>query len=825
MKDSSKNKFTLKVVLSYMVLAVLALGVGFFIFSEIKVYLSNESSDSNDIKLLKTSSLLTQLYEAESLSKLAIQTRTSTNFEAYSTKIDSISMEIDSLKLLIVSEYQRGLLDSVQLLLKQKVDNASQLRLLKVQNEANNSLDKVLMEFKKMEASLGKITPEALAPNIDELSPKAQKVIRDLATYLNNNVPRDGNEAPDTQEIDSILNTSKILLNQAKLEDSRTQRSLERKEFEIHSNELVFSRKLRNIIAAFEQEVIVNTYNDNLRKQAIFRRSMRFAGIAAFLGFVIVGIFTLLINKDFWKVQTYRQKLEKEKKFSESLLKSKEQLIATVSHDLRTPLNTITGYSELIENTPLTIKQLSYLKNIKSASLYVDSLVNDLLDYSKLEAGKIKIVKLPFVLSELIYETGENLRELYKNKPIELIFEIDKRLDTTVVGDPFRIRQILTNLLSNAYKFTHEGRIEVIVEIKKVTQENYFTTITIKDSGIGIQKEKQALIFNEFTQADEKTEGKYGGYGLGLTISRKLTELLDGTIELESEEGKGSTFIVTLPLQISANTSAVKTKKEIANTAMGFSMLIIDDDTAMLQLLSELCSSLGINVHTYQNFEHLGKNDNIKYDAVLTDIQMPKIDGFGVIKKLTSEAYIHFKEQPIIAMTGRRDLKITTYADAGFSEILQKPFGKEKFLEVLSKIAPGYFIIQKQGKATKKHQKKPILYDLSLISSFLGGNDEAINEVLNTFIKETKSNIQRLQLAVENANLAEINNVSHRMLPMFRQLKVAAVVTELEYLEIVGQQDKPAGEIRIRYKRVEKHTNQLLEAIRARLIKSPSCID
>ena len=808
-----------------MVLAVLALGVGFFIFSEIKVYLSNELSDSNDIKLLKTSSLLTQLYEAESLSKLAIQTRTSTNFEAYSTKIDSISMEIDSLKLLIVSEYQRGLLDSVQLLLKQKVDNASQLRLLKVQNEANNSLDKVLMEFKKMEASLGKITPEALAPNIDELSPKAQKVIRDLATYLNNNVPRDGNEAPDTQEIDSILNTSKILLNQAKLEDSRTQRSLERKEFEIHSNELVFSRKLRNIIAAFEQEVIVNTYNDNLRKQAIFRRSMRFAGIAAFLGFVIVGIFTLLINKDFWKVQAYRQKLEKEKKFSESLLKSKEQLIATVSHDLRTPLNTITGYSELIENTPLTIKQLSYLKNIKSASLYVDSLVNDLLDYSKLEAGKIKIVKLPFVLSELIYETGENLRELYKNKPIELIFEIDKRLDTTVVGDPFRIRQILTNLLSNAYKFTHEGRIEVIVEIKKVTQENYFTTITIKDSGIGIQKEKQALIFNEFTQADEKTEGKYGGYGLGLTISRKLTELLDGTIELESEEGKGSTFIVTLPLQISANTSAVKTKKEIANTAMGFSMLIIDDDTAMLQLLSELCSSLGINVHTYQNFEHLGKNDNIKYDAVLTDIQMPKIDGFSVIKKLTSEAYIHFKEQPIIAMTGRRDLKITTYADAGFSEILQKPFGKEKFLEVLSKIAPGYFIVQKQGKTTKKYQKKPILYDLSLISSFLGGNDEAINEVLNTFIKESKSNIQRLQLAVENANLAEINNVSHRMLPMFRQLKVAAVVTELEYLEIVGQQDKPAGEIRIRYKRVEKHTNQLLEAIGARLIKSPSCID
>ena len=525
-----------------MVLAILALGVAFFILSELRVYLASETGDSNDVKLLKTSELLTQLYEAESLSKLAIQTRTSLNFQAYSTKIDSISAEIDSLKQLTANTNQRGLLDSVQMLLKQKVENNSQLRKLKVRNVTNNSLDKLLLEFKKMEASLGKITPEALAPNIDELSPKAQKVIRDLATYLNNNIPEDGSETRDSKEIDSILNASTALLNKAKQEDSRTQRSLERKEFEIHSNELVLSQKLRRIIAAIEQEVIVNTYNNNIKKQAIFRRSVRLAGFAAFLGFIIVGVFTFLINKDFWKAQTYRHKLEKEKKFSESLLKSREQLIATVSHDLKTPLNTIKGYAELIENTPLSEKQIAYLRNVTSASLYVENLVNELLDYSKLEAGKIKKDNLPFILADLIEETTENIKEIYRDKPIELIVKIDERLNATLIGDPFRIRQVVTNLVGNAYKFTREGRIEVLADVIKVSSKSLLTSIKIKDTGIGIPRDKQALIFKEFTQADENTEKEYGGYGLGLTISRKLVQLLEGTLRLESENGEREYF-------------------------------------------------------------------------------------------------------------------------------------------------------------------------------------------------------------------------------------------------------------------------------------------
>ena len=825
MKEDSKNKFALKIVLSYLVLAILVLGVGYFTYAEIKVYLSNESTDSNDIKLLKTSSLLTHIYEAESLSKLAIQTRTTKNFKAYSSKIDSITKEIDTLKLLTDSEYQESLLDSVQLLLRQKVDNNGQLRLLKVKNETNNSLDKVLDEFKKMEATLGTITPEALVPNLQELPTKSQKVIRELATYLNNNVPYDGNEVSDKQEIDSILKASKMLLNQAKLADNKTQRSLERKEFEIHSNELVLSQKLRSIIAAFEQELIVNAYNHTIRRKAIFRRSIRFAGFAAGLGIVIVVIFTFLIKKDYWKIQTYRKKLEKEKKFSESLLKTREQLITTVSHDLRTPLSTISGYSELIENTPLSKKQLSYIKNVKSATSYVESLVNDLLDYSKLDAGKIKRASRPFVFSSLITETAQSIKELYKEKPIALLLKIDKQLETSFIGDPFRLRQIVTNLISNAYKFTHKGTIEIKAEVKKAYSGKYLMTLSIKDSGIGIRKDKQAIIFNEFTQADPTTERKYGGYGLGLAITKKLTDLLEGQIKLESEEGKGSNFTVTIPLQLASQASLSSLKQNFVLNTTRFSILIIDDDTSMLQLLSELCANIGIRAITLSDFKELNETDQIEYDAVLTDIQMPVIDGFEVIKKLQTENYKHYHQQPIIAMTGRRNLEVREYWEAGFVDVLYKPYSKNDLLEVLSTIFPDVFLVKNDQNEAKMSKNGSIMYDLSLISSFLGDNEEAINEVLNTFISATESNIVQLKLAASRTDYEQIQQLAHKMLPMFRQLQIHELITVLEDLEVLDTVRKNPRAVQKKIELIEKGTRVLVTQLNTALVISPNCID
>tara|TARA_R110002050_G_scaffold110892_3_gene223606 strand:- start:15576 stop:18035 length:2460 start_codon:yes stop_codon:yes gene_type:complete len=814
-KTKSKNKFTLRIVLSYLILGCLALVAGIYILSEVKTYLAINTSNENDVKLIKTGSLLTQLYEAESLSKLALQTKTKNSFTAYAKKIDSVSVEIDSLKQVINSTYQLKLLDSVQYLLKQKTYNNEELRRLKLKNEENSSLDAALNKFLKMEASFEKISIYDFNQNPEKLPVYERKILEDWVALLNANVQSDSATISDPQKADSILRASKKILTDAIAKDNLTQRSLTQKEMEINKNDLDLSQQLRSIIAAFEQEIINATFTDNVKKQTVLKRSIRLAGIAALLGFIVVGIFTFLITRDYWRLQTFRQNLEEEKKFSESLLRSREQLISTVSHDLRTPLNTISGYSELMENTGLSEKQASYLKNVKSATQYVDSLVNDLLDFSKLEAGKLKIEKKPFILADLIEETTLNLQEINKDKKIELTIKIDKKLKDAVVGDPFRIRQVLTNLISNAYKFTRTGYIKVIASAENDSNETYRTKIQIIDSGIGIANEKQQHIFKEFTQADESTEKKYGGYGLGLTISKKLTELLEGALTLESEKDKGSIFTLELPLPISKTKITSSKNKSITSMKSGISILIIDDDSSMLRLLKEVCETSAINAITFSDFRAIKENSDLNYDVILTDIQMPAISGFEVLKKLKSGAYQHYTNQPVIAMTGRKDLKYKIYTDAGFITTLQKPFSKGIFLEKLANLFPDNILKPSSEKTHTTTIKRSTLYSLKTISSFLGDNNENLKEVIHTFIKDTDENLEILKKATKALNIPTINSVAHRMLAMFRQLEVKDSIGILEEFEHLTKEDLSEKELKLKFNKLQHSITALKLALHA----------
>jgi len=819
--DKSKNQFTLKIVTSYLVLALLTAAVGFFVYTEVKSYVSTETADTNDEKLLRTSSLITNIYEAESLSKLALQNNNQISFDAYVLKIDSVQIEIDTLKKLMLGNQQKDLLDSLQTLLKQKVANNNELRGKRVKNTSNNSLDKALKEFEKIEESYGKFSAENLFPNFNRLSLKEQQSRRQLAALISKNAPKNGDGTANAAYVDSILSASKAMLTKAKLADSRSQRSLAQKEIEMNRNDLELSQQLQNIIAAFEQEVMTSSYNNSLVKRETLRRTTRIAGLAALLGFFIVGVFSFLLTRDYWKVQTYRVRLEKEKKFSESLLKSREQLISTVSHDLRTPLNTISGYSELLESTELSKKQTGYIKNVKSASEYVGNLVNDLLDFSKLEAGKLNMEKVPFIPAHLIQETAENLQAIHTDKRLRLILDIAPELEQTVLGDPFRIRQILTNLIGNAFKFTEEGHIKVSAKAEKGKGNGILAKIQVSDTGIGIAKEKQYLIFKEFTQADSNTDKKFGGHGLGLTISKKLAELLKGTLTLDSKLGAGSTFNLQLPLEI---TKKVQTKdKEMPYMAPKLRMLIIDDDTALLHMLRELAESMGITANTFTNFLSIEEDSHLAYDIVLTDIQMPQVTGFEVLKKLQSGTYEHYKDQPIIAMTGRRDLDPEAYISVGFSQVLQKPFTKGELIATLKLmgIATEKPSKKEESKVTDT-KPKSTLYSLDIIHSFLGENEDAIYEVLQTFLRDTATNMKLLEDTVGAKDYTQINHVAHRMLPMFRQLKSTPCVSILEKLEVITPETMDEGTLTNALQELKTHVWALVSALEERLATSPN---
>ncbi|WP_318310609.1 hybrid sensor histidine kinase/response regulator [Flagellimonas crocea] len=774
MHPKSKKRFTFKIILSYVVLGVLASLAAFFIYNEFKSYASAKNQDDSNKKLLMTNRLLTQLYEAENLSKLALQTKKPSDLKSYAQKVDSISQFIDSLKPLAQTSNgnQSSKLDSVQELLNQKVYNNAELRKLKVKNENNAFLDSVLEAFHEMEVDMGRITPETFAPNFDQLSPKTQESIKEYVALLNKNIPSSKTNG-DANNIDSILEISKSILNKAKIENASAEKSVLEKELQIYRTDLELSQKMRSILTDFERELVQNAFLDNLQQKQALKKSSRLAIGTVILGLVIIILFTFMISKDYWKVQRYREQLEKAKKYSESLLKSREQLISTVSHDLRTPLNTISGYSDLIARSGLDNKQSNYLKKIKSSSDYVEKLVNDLLDYSKLEAGKIQLDKVPFLLSQLIAETAVDFEEMQSKKGVSLQLDIDDKLKSPIVNDPFRIRQILTNLIGNAFKFTNAGYVRVSAKLVEKNKA-HLVKIEVTDTGIGIPKEKQKSIFQEFIQAEKSSKKAHVGYGLGLTISKKLTELLGGELNLESQVDQGSTFTVLIPVEFSNIKLVQDEPKDIETKSENLSVLVLDDDESMLGLISEICKIHHINTAAYGDFSNFDISKITDFDAVLTDIQMPVTDGFTVLKTIKETEY----SGPVIAMTGQDIRDTSEYLEAGFSEVLQKPFSADALLRILKAAGQTNYSFEVPDTDSS-------LFTIRNISPFLG-DLESVKEVLLVFLDNSEKNLKLLLSAVGNTNYNNIRSIAHKMLPMFRQLEAEKAITLLEYLENVS---------------------------------------
>ena len=817
MYPKSKKRFTFKIISSYVALGILAVLAAFFIYNEFKTYVSAKNSEGDSAKLLHTNRLLSNLYEAENLSKLALKTKKPDDLKAYAVKVDSINTIIDSLKPLVKNpNFLIPQLDSVQALLQQKVFNSAELRKLMVENENSTSFDAVLEAFHRMEVEMGRITPESFVPNFQQLPPSTQKSIREYVALLNKNIPSAKGNV-DANNIDSILQVSRSILNKAITEAAANERSLIQKEFQIYRTDLELSQKMRSIIAGFEREMAQKVQLDNANQRLAMQRTTRLAGGALLLGLLIVIFFTFMISKDYWKVQRYREQLEKEKKYSEFLLKSREQLISTVSHDLRTPLNTISGYSELMEHSGLSGKQLGYLKNVKSASGYVENLVNDLLDYSKLEAGRMNLDRVPFLLPSLVRETLVHFGELSSKKNVELRSEIDERLEKPIISDPFRIRQVLTNLVGNALKFTQKGHVMITATLEEKAGKPW-VKIEVEDTGIGIPPEKQQLIFQEFAQANESTEKKYGGYGLGLTISKKLTELLGGTIKMESAENQGSTFTVSFPVEFGEMpVQADNTQPVLPNGTLR--LCAIDDDVTMLKLLEDICQINDIQMVAFSNFKELEKESDLLYDVVLTDIQMPGTDGFTVLEKLRAMGY----ENPVIAMTGQKITDKSVYTQAGFADALQKPFSNASLLEVLARTGHSSPSSGEADTILSIPDPQSSHFSIKNILPFLD-SPKSVQEVLEVFLENTDKNVELLFSHIGSHDFSEIRAISHKMLPMFRQLEVRKAIPLLEELEHLSDDTKGKKVLEL-LKELQKVAHQLDYAIKDYLFKLPTDID
>lgn len=787
---TSKNKFTFKIILSYLVLGALSVLVGVFLYSEFQKSTSDKVDNIGEKKFIETGTLINLVYEADGFARLALLTENDSDFEKYMLKTDSLFLKIKEIKSLSTNDFQLKQLDSVKSLLIEKNQNIEQLRILTLTNKKDTSLDEIMEEVQKLEASIGLISVETLYKNPSQLSRRERRIWQSYADYLNSTPARDTSTVK-SKTVDSMLTASRYIVSEAKKANSRISESLRQKENELIRNDLNISERLREIITSFDAEVVKRNNLESQQRTDSIERTGKVLKHAGIIGGIVMLIFSYLILSDFFRAERFKKNLEQSKNYAESLLKSREQLISTVSHDLKTPLNTISGYSELFGTSSLSEKQKYYLSQITSSSHFISQLVDDLLDYSKLEAGKLSVEKIPFSLENILLEAGNAVKQLYPQKSVALKISIPEEIKGRIyISDPLRIRQIINNLVGNAFKFTEKGSVQIkVVELKKTKQISTIQ-ISVIDTGIGISEEKQQLIFNEFTQAETDIAHKFGGSGLGLAISKKLAELLNATLKVNSTLGEGSDFTLTLPLENSQRTFP---NKSITNSATfkNLNGLIIDDDNTMRSLLKEMLQHMGIETQNYNGFEDF-KNSKLdfKFDFILTDIQMPETNGFSVLKSLKKGEVDFYKNQPVIAMTGSREHSRNFYLNKGFAEMLPKPFSNEELNTVLQTLFPDHKRVSPQLQNekiaspdfTQSDNSKNQNFDLSLLKSFVS-SPESLREVLLVFEVQTEKDLVLLKKAAKENNVKAIIDTTHRMLTMCRQIKALKVIPILEKME------------------------------------------
>jgi signal transduction histidine kinase/FixJ family two-component response regulator len=760
--------FPIKVLFSYLIIAALIVGVGYILYKENKLFSSIENQTANENqRLIRLSNLISKIYDVDNLGKIAIQSNNQSDFVLYKNESDSLRNRIESFRSEVTNVKQVVLLDSLKQILAQKIANIKELQ--KINSDKNDyvSIEKAVRDLTKIEESMGKITLEGLKIDSDKLSAYEKKVYQDYVDYLNKNVPKDETNSLTDHEVDSILVASKKTLEKVRLDTESKSITQKAKEISLLKNDLFISQKLNQILNTFEADVLTKANENAEIRKDTQQKTVSILTIASIVGLITAGLFFVLITNDFLKNQRYRNQLEAEKKKTESLLSSREQLIATVSHDLKTPLNTIQGFSELIGNAQISEKQKYYLDNIKSSSVYINQLVNDLLDFSKIEAGKVALEITKFSMHNLIEEVANSFLSIHREKAVELQLDIASIKGFLFETDELRLRQILSNLIGNAFKFTNKGFVNV-----SANYDGKNLSITVSDSGIGIKAEKLDLIFNEFTQADESIEKQYGGTGLGLTICQKLASILGGKITVASEYKKGSQFAFKMPV----NAFKELPKASVPNQLKPLKIAVLDDDIALLQLTTEFLKLHHFEVLSFSKPETLLSQPNLTdFDVILTDIQMPNISGFDLLKSIP-------KAIPVVAITGNRTLNRSEYIEKGFAEIIYKPYSSEQLLQVLSDL----FQIKIESKSGKSEQNQVLTgknYDLSKMKTMLSSDENAIKEVLSIFDKNTKSSFVEIKNAIENKDIDTVAAVSHRLIPMMNQIDATEIVLELQQLE------------------------------------------
>ncbi len=755
----SGTRTSWKVVITYTFVIALCAALFYYIFNLRSTIESQRSNINSQHAALEWANRFTKnVHEAQSAANLYAFTKQTRYKRRFNEAKKLISAQVDSIVMIEINEDNKTMVKEIDGLIKSK-------------GSISNELSKQFHDFNPL-AEFDRTIDDYMPPEPEE-EIVVTKISKDTIIHVPRNQKkgfwrRIGNvfnpteedsivhvsiESTDTLHIQRQSNDSLTILADLRLlsDQAKAEYWNKIKEYESKTQELVradnqLSEQISNLLIHLNQEILDSTIAEIEKSEASIKENIRTSILIGAITLFLIVIFIILIISDVNKGHRARQAAEEAKKKTEEIMESRHKLLLSVSHDIKTPLSSILGNVELMDKTG-NEKEFS---SIQQSADHILNLLNNLLEYSSLEQGKLQIRNESFNLRQICDETAEMFRPIAKHKNLDFVYEPDMEEDSFILSDRLKIKQILSNIISNGIKYTLEGSVCFKARIGR-----NLVVFDITDTGVGIPPDKLEDVFKPFVRIETYNQFAEGS-GYGMSVVKGLVDLLGGEIHIESEVGKGTHFEVRIP--VGNVEKPIEEDGEVnCDKKKSLNILVIDDDNTLLSVIDTMLHRLG-----HQAIACRSKNDIESaiaqihdYDYVLTDREMGALTGNDILHM--------FKEadpdKPVILMTARIEYSNEIAKEEGFDGFLQKPFNLKQLESLFGSVA------------VAESEQEIAFPDFPSFSEMMGNDRPSMTDILSVFVKSTSDDLMTMNALIEASDFIEMQALCHKMLPMFTQLE------------------------------------------------------